>query len=1319
MKRFNVTYLLLVLTCWITLSVHAQPEDFFYTKIAGTDWMMPSAYTIYNEEGMYLWIGTNKGIYRFDGIDIKHYTSEKAEENILSTCLTFNLIKDERDNLWALTSQGIGRYNRNIDQFELIPCVDCKEEILGEVNTSCLIDRGILFGCKNKMLIYDYAEEKLKLMAEIPGYESDFIYGLQPLSADEVVFYQNDQVHVFNFKKHSFRTLPPKEKISCLFVDSDRHIWMGVYNRGLMCMDANGVLLADYMRPGTELSQETVICMVQRDSLLWAGTDGGGIKILNPRTHEVESIKHVVGESKSFPSNSISCMHKDPYNTIWVGSVRDGIIAIRKEEMRFYSEVDNNEVYGLSNSAVLTLLQDKKSEDVWIGTDGEGINRLDMDSHQFVHYASTKQMKVVSIAHYNDNELLISIYLKGLFLFNIRTGTVRPFIPKGDVAELNTEQNVSVLNFVNESDHSMLILSDRIYRLCLDTDRVETIGCQYIHKGNRLLWAGNLGENMYFHDNRGIYCLRKGTKLFTEVALLDASFFINAACLGENGKIWMATNNGVFYHSLSDGNLHEVQTGLLKNASIIFPDNQHRVWIGNGDKLYAYQEETNRFAIFGQSDGAQPNQYINKARLQTPGGDVLLGGTCGLLVIDNTFQLEKQEELSVVLTGLKVDDKPVSLGKRGMTMQLDVSSSCKVIGMRVATVEKDILRPKLYRFKITGANEQFLETYSTKFSMNALRPGKSAVHVSCSMRSGEWTPYVTLLTIDYPPVWYKSLWFFLICLTVLLMLPVIVAGVAYRRKKNMFKLQLKEKEKEIYRQKVSFLININHELRTPLTLISGPLKLMIQQMVPSSTHYNALLKVYRQSMRMKSLLDMVLDLRKMEVGEKPLKIAACNVNDWVNHIVSDFNTEGSTSGVYVEAEQAPEVGMVNMDVEKCEIVLTNLLVNAIKHSNPEDKIVVQTSLTDDDMFQVSVVDQGVGLKEVNIHKLFSRFYQSADEKYGTGIGLSYSKVLVELHRGEIGAYNNADRGATFFFKIPLSLESGEQKCTSRPYLNDLFMAEQQDMQDAKEVSSAVCFDLSRCSILLVDDSTELTDFLKESLDKTFKNVYVASNGLQAWKIIEKDLPDIVISDVMMPKMNGYELCKRIKGDIKYSHLPVILLTAKNEESTEQVGYKMGADAFLSKPFDLDTLLEIVKNNLKLRDSIKQKYIQLSVLPEPKTDTFSRVDEDFLFDLNKIIGDNIANVDLDIPFLCKEIGMSKTSLYTKLKALTGMGCNEYISKIRLERAMMLIKTTNKSFTEIAFETGFATSKYFSTSFKQYAGMTPTQYKKQECAKIASE
>ena len=336
------------------------------------------------------------------------------------------------------------------------------------------------------------------------------------------------------------------------------------------------------------------------------------------------------------------------------------------------------------------------------------------------------------------------------------------------------------------------------------------------------------------------------------------------------------------------------------------------------------------------------------------------------------------------------------------------------------------------------------------------------------------------------------------------------------------------------------------------------------------------------------------------------------------------------------------------------------------------------------------------------------------EQSGTGIGLSYSKILVELHGGSIGAQDNEETGASFFFELPLRQEPEEIICEPKAYLNELMMDDNSGQPSAKEV-----FDTTPYTILVVDDNPDMTDFLKRTFEGYFKRIIIAGDGVEALQLVRSHVPDIIVSDVMMPRMNGYKLCKTIKEDINISHIPVILLTARDDRQSQISGYKNGADGYLSKPFEVEMLMELIRNRLKNREYTKKRYLNAGLIPTPEESTISLTDETFLIKLNSIIQENIENSNLGIQFICQEVGLGRSSLYNKLKALTGMGANEYISKLRIEKAITLISGTDMPFSEIAEKTGFTTPSYFSTAFKQYTGETPSQYKERKKKGLADK
>ena len=617
----------------------------------------------------------------------------------------------------------------------------------------------------------------------------------------------------------------------------------------------------------------------------------------------------------------------------------------------------------------------------------------------------------------------------------------------------------------------------------------------------------------------------------------------------------------------------------------------------------------------------------------------------------------------------------------------------------------------MYRYTITGLNGQNIYSYLPEINLSSLPTGSYHIKAACSTRNGDWTADYDILTLIVLPPWYKSGWFILSCTLFIFVSVILIFILLLRNKETKLKWAMKEHEQQVYEEKVRFLINISHELRTPLTLIHAPLKQLMDKLTADNENYPLIQSICKQSERMKNILNTVLNVRKMEVGQSTLHVQSIQLDEWAEQLISDFKPEASVRGITLVYQPEPEIQTLCFDKEKCTTILTNLLINALKYTPDESTISISTRLSEDrTRVRISISDQGPGLKDVDTNNLFVRFYQGNNSRPGTGIGLSYSKILVEQHGGNIGAYDNKNfgsPGATFWFELPLNTEPGNITLHPQEYLNTL-LAPTQETESIPEQQEENKTAQSH-TLLIVDDNKDLTDYLATALKDRFKTIWVAADGEEALRLCREKRPHIVVSDIQMPHMNGYELCKQIKEDLEISHIPVILLTARNDEESQLYGYKNGADAYITKPFEVSMLYAIVCSQLHNRERMRTRYTDIGPLPPPEEGTFSSADEEFLNRLNQIITEHLDNEQLGIPFICNKIGISRASLYNKLKALTDMGANDYITKIRMERAIWLILHTELSVNDIADKTGFSTARYFSTVFKQHTGCSPTQYR----------
>lgn len=1301
---------ILVLLC-ITIIIQfagtlpLQAGHYYYKQISLKDGLPSTVRCILADEQGFIWIGTRSGLGRYDGHELKKYIHQTDNPHSLPHNLINQITEDKQNNIWILTEKGLACYQRQSDDFYL-PTDEKGNHII--VYSTCLTDDGVLFGSQNKVYFYSYQDSSLRLLQKLDK-EPNFNITLLSLWDEHTLLccsrWQGLLLLDLNTGQHRLPPFDCGKEIMNMLIDSQNRIWIAPYNAGISCFTHDGKRLASYTTHNSALSNNVVLSLAEREGQIWIGTDGGGINVLEPETGHLSLLEHVPGsDNYSLPANSILCLYNDRNNNMWAGSIRNGLISIREVSMKTYTDVLPGSDRGLSNNTVLSLYQEADDR-VWIGTDGGGINLFNPRTEKFTHYPSTWEDKVASISPFTSGNLLLSIFSQGVFVFNPTTGKKTPFIIIDTETSTRLGSRGKTVNLFQNTPHSVLLLGDHVYQYNL---KEQTFSVATEQQGLDIIGAilpiTNHQNYTYLNDTKHIFSLDNRTNRLETLYQCGKDTLINSVSLDEYGSFWIGNNYGLIHYNPVSKVQTPIPTSLFTEVTLLVCDQQGKVWIGTDNMLFAWLINEKKFVLFGESDGAIQNEYLSKPRLLSSQGNIYMGGVKGLLHINSNLPLATSEFPKLQLSDVVINGESVNNEIDGDPAGISAPWNSNIT-IRIMSREEDIFRQKMYRYQIEGLNDQQIESYSPELAIRSLPPGSYKIMASCTAKDGSWIPSQQVLELTILPPWYRTWWFILSCAVFITAAIIETFRRTLKRKEEKLKWAMKEHEQQVYEEKVRFLINISHELRTPLTLIHAPLSRILKSLSPEETQYLPIKAIYRQSQRMKNLINMVLDVRKMEVGESKLQIQPHFLNKWIEHVSQDFTSEGEAKNVRIRYQLDPQIETVSFDKDKCEIILSNLLINALKHS-PQDTEITITSelLADEGSVRISIIDQGSGLQQVNTQRLFTRFYQGTGEQSGTGIGLSYSKILVELHGGSIGARDNQEAGATFFFELPLKQKSEEIICQPKAYLNELMSDDSNEQMPNNDE-----FDTSPYTILVVDDNSDLTDFLKKSLGEYFKRVIIASDGVEALQLIKSHIPDIIVSDVMMPRMNGYELCKNIKEDITISHIPVILLTARDDKQSQLSGYKNGADAYLTKPFEIEMLMEIIRNRLKNRESTKKRYLNAGLIPAPEESTFSQADETFLLKLNQIIQENLDSSDLDVTFICKEIGMSRASLYNKLKALTDMGANDYINKFRMEKAIVLITGTEMTFTEIAEKVGFTTSRYFSTAFKQYTGETPTQYK----------
>ena len=1262
---------------------------------------------ILTEKKGFVWIGSNSGLGRFDGYELKQYIHHTNDSTSLPHNSIYQIIEDKQHNIWVLTKAGVAHYQSISDDFRLLKTANGR---IVYAQAACLIPEGIAFGCQNKIIIYDYKSQSLNTLQEFAVENPFIITSIIPWDK-ETLLCSDRWRGMLLVNIHTGKTTSPPFKygkdITDIFIDSQERLWTASYSYGIDCFSRNGNLLATYNTHNSKLSSNIVLSITERDSLIWIGTDGGGINILDPLKKEITVLEHIPGDNYSLPVNSIRCLYNDGKN-MWAGSIRGGLINIREVSMTTYKDTFLGHTAGLSNSTVLSIYEEA-TDKIWIGTDGGGINLFNPVTKKFRHFPTTWGDKVVSITSFSENELLISIFTKGLFIFNKTTGISQQLVIINEAINKQIILNGKTTEVYQNTPETFLLMSDCIYLYNKMTQHFYPIkNPKKTEILGTVLPIYSTPKETYLYSMQHILRINHQSNQIESLFNCSKDTVINSVTCDGSGIFWIGDNYGLSSYNSITQKAERIPTPLFNHVKSVVYDRKGKLWLGTADGMvFAWLIKVRKFVPFGKSDGVILNEYINKAHLLSISGNVYLGGINGLLEIDKDITTEITEKAPLQLIDIKINGVPFKFQQTEPIKRITIPWDTQMFTVKVLPYGDDIFREKIYRFQVMGPNNQNIDSHRPELTIRSLPTGTYHILASYTTRTGDWTSPQQMVTLIVMPPWYKS-WWFIFCLAVILLVIITLAVFfTIRRKESKLKWTMKEHEKQVYEEKVRFLINISHELRTPLTLIYGSLSRMLKHLSINNSQYASLKRIYKQAQRMKDLINMVLDVRKIEVGGSQLLLRPQELNVWVEQIVMQFVEEAETSNVQLSFLPDKRIEVVSFDANKCEIVLTNLLINALKHSPQNSQISISTEIiAEGQRIRIAVSDQGKGLKEVDPNLLFTRFYQGNNEQEGTGIGLSYAKILVELHGGSIGATDNHEAGATFFFELPLVTKETEIICQPKAYLNELIAN-----TGEKEKQYENIYTTSKYSILLVDDNKDFIAFLKESFDDKFNKILTAKDGQEAIILAKQYCPDIIVSDVMMPRKNGYELCREIKETIEISHIPVILLTARNDQKSELQGYNNGADAYLSKPFEVENLWKLINSQLYNRELIKSYYQKALPLPTPENSTISQADETFLLKLNMIISENMEEKAIDLDFLCQEIGMSRSSLYKKLKALTGISPNDYINKLKIEKAIVLITTTNLSFTEISELTGFTTPRYFSTAFKLYTQKTPTQYKKE--------
>ena len=1297
-------YSFLIWILFFVLSTKAEQQDYYFRQISLEQGLSQSrVQCIYRDHQGVIWIGTKWGLNSYDQSELKSYFHDREQPNSLPDNFIRFITEDRLGDLYVSTNKGIAIYNKAENQFQPLKYNGKPFNAWSYLQ----IGDNFLFGGEETLYQYNLRDKSITtIFPDIDGDKLKCINRIFQWSPDVLITSsKKDGLWMYDLiKKKMYRCPFVKEReINTIFVDSQNRLWVSFYGKGIACYSKEGKRLFSLSTKNSGLNNDIIFDFLEKDNQLWIATDGGGINILDFQTMKFSYLKHISDDEQSLPNNSIYRLYKDQMDNIWIGSIHGGLFAIKKVFIKTYKDVPLNNPNGISERTVVSIFEDKDTL-LWIGTDGGGINSFDQKTNTFHHYPTTYGEKVTSITDFSENELLLSCFNKGVFTFNKRTAQMQPFPIINDSISKREFSSGDLVNLYATKDN-IYILGAKVYIYNKHTRQTSILYAPQIDIQRQIAMQAIYSDDthLYLMGTNNLFKLNFKTNELSSLVNMKEGDDFTSACRDDKGNFWIGSNFGLLFYNKQTGKTEKIHTNLFNSVSSLAYDKKGKVWIGAQNMFFAYIINEKRFVILDESDGVPSNELIFTPipALRTP--NLYMGGTMGLVRINTDIIFESNSSPILKLLEVKLNGK--STLKQVNNNCISIPWNHSSFNIKVIADEKNSFRKHLFRYVITGKDKMVIESYLQTLELGTLASGEYTISVSCDTSNGEWSQPTEILTIIVSPPWWKSTWFIILCI----FFAFLVAGMVFfsliRKKENRLKREMREHEKKIYEEKIRFLINISHELRTPLTLIYASLKRILNKEVKQDELPEYLQGAFKQANQMKDIINIVLDTRKMEVGQEVLHISSHPLHKWIQEVAETFQTASKAKEIEITYDFDDSIQSIAYDDTKCKVVLSNLIMNALKYSPNQTRIVIKTIRTNESI-QIHVQDQGIGLDNVDIKKLFTRFYQGKHNEGGSGIGLSYAKMLIDLHGGRMGAFNNKDRGATFFYEIPANLQEQEVSCPQHSYLNELLSSPEEE-----EKIESGAFSLQGYSLLIVEDKQDLREFLKNALKDKFKKIYQAENGLVALEVIKQQQPDIIVSDVMMPQMNGYQLCKEIKENLNISHIPVILLTARADSESQMLGYKLGADAYLPKPFEMEMLLSVIQNQMRNREYIKSRYRGNQFILSPQEATFSNADEQFMIKLNEMIDQNLSQPDLDVKFLTVQMAMSRTSLYNKIKELTGMGANDYINRRRIDKAIILLIQSDMSITEISEQVGFTYQRYFSTLFKEMKGMTPSQFRAQ--------
>ncbi|PKQ64285.1 hypothetical protein BZG02_05560 [Labilibaculum filiforme] len=1348
---------------------------------------------IFQDSKGFMWFGTYDGLNRFDGLNFVTYKRTSPMEFPIGSNLPFGMTEDDNGNFWIATSDnGLWFFDRKKEEFHKIPNeINGKQIILGTKIGNLLLDsNGMLWLSSSKGLsvldtkvynknrneyrgaVFRTAVDKANVVHDLAT-----IYVLKEDSKQQL--WLSSAKGLFLFKLSTNLSLELNE-ISLNFNGYCRDIVETKNGYLISFNDAVYFLKGSLDKDKLEVKKVAPYFFANlirtSKEFIFGGNPKGLFQFMwDDDLEQLDLIRNFQSEfynSGSLSKNNITILYEDKSGLLWVGTNGGGLNKLDLNEKKFHHISQSNSKGSLAYNKVRAVYEDPNAN-LWIGTEGGGVSFL--SKYETENY----QNGFVNIPISTNERAQNYVYcIKGIpgKPESVLMGVGYP--TKLAICTLKGKENIefsSLSNLVKNPVFTILVgrddliwlgtYSDGLYKASYDVEKKELVILNHYNadsEGDGCLSSDIVRSliedkegNIFIGTDQGLNLLLQNEKYKPDPYFLKAVHvcgdenslshnYVMAMYVDSKDRTWVGTMGGGLCLLLEQfGSTFKFKTytskhGLPNDAiKALEEDGDGNLWISTNKGLTRFNPETDEIRNYSVSDGLQDYEFSELASYTKVNGEMIFGGVNGLNVfnpseiVDNPYGSEVEfTELFVlnqqILTGKKYNGRVLLESEMPSTDSIKLRYSENSFSVGFTALHYVAPEKISYKYKLDGFDTEWTVVNSAdpRAKYTNIPPGEYTLIVLATNNDGVWATLPSSIFIEVvPPFWFTSFAFLLYGILF------IVLMVFFRRysiidvtKKNQLMMEHFEQEKmeELVQMKLQFFTNISHEFRTPLTLIQSPLEKLISKgdrvdEVYRQRNYSLMIKNVGMLNR---LINQLMEFRKLEKGKMPLAVSRGNVMELVNEVFDAFNEIAQSKGIRYELKNAYPSVELWFDYDKIEKVLFNLLSNAFKFTPQGGEvsiIVSEEEIEGKEWVRFDIKDNGPGIDREKLPFLFDRFYQTSSHKLskvsGTGIGLAFAKNLINLHHGKIMVSSNPNiatvfsvylsKGKLHFKEDDFSDQPMEQAIEKQIVVKD-YQIEKREQQSLENV----VFDEDKSSVLIVEDNYDVQALIKTNLEEEF-NCIQAYNGKEGIDLCRKFTPDIIISDVMMPEMDGFEMCNLIKQDQEICHIPIVILTAKSADEDKLIGLTEGAVAYISKPFNIDVLVAQIKSILEARRLVRHVFNQ-KIEIEPKEITFTSIDEKLVERLLKVVEENISNPEFTVVQLGREVGISQSILNKKLKALLGQTANVFIRTIRLKRAAQLLKLDRLSVTDVVYEVGFNDMKYFRECFRKQFGTTPSEF-----------